>query len=188
MTRADWKKLEISSLFDEELALAPTDNEPGWYMPLDPGDAGGGKYPEYVTTKPIVVGGTLYVSTFLGSKIDVENGEDLCGTGTITGDSRIYAVDLGSGAANKWESGGKYLTLENAKITGLTHTELGNKDRVLVTYNKLSAENNLDGLGDKSVSRVKDDALDMLAIDASYGGGGINMPSGSNVINYWNRR
>ncbi|MDR3331304.1 MAG: hypothetical protein LBT08_01635, partial [Synergistaceae bacterium] len=107
-----------------------------------------------------------------------------CDSGTITGDSRIYAIDLRSGAAKKWEDGSKYLTLQNVKITGMTYSKQGKKGRVFVTYNKLTGENNLDTLHDKNVSHVTTFDMDAAVIDVSHGGERKLSP-GETVIYYW---
>jgi hypothetical protein len=55
---------------------------------------------------------------------------------------------------------------------------------VFVTYNKLTGENNLDGLNEKSVSHVKTADMDAAVIDVSHGGERKLSP-GETVIFYW---
>jgi hypothetical protein len=55
---------------------------------------------------------------------------------------------------------------------------------VFVTYNKLTGENNLDGLNDKSVTHERTSDLDTVIIDVSSGGT-IGLAPGQTVIYYW---
>ncbi|MDR3332511.1 MAG: hypothetical protein LBT08_07775 [Synergistaceae bacterium] len=178
----DWKNLAVSSDQADKNSIMPGDAEKGWYLILEPGD-NFGKHAEYVTAKPVISGGTLYVATFLGSDVSLEDATDYCGSSGVAGDSRIYAVDLLSGAANKWTSGSKYLTLSNVKITGLTKSNLGKRERILVTYNKLGGELIYDA-GEKTVYRLESPNLDAVVIDTGTEKG-VTLEPGATVIYYW---
>ncbi|MDR3354322.1 MAG: hypothetical protein LBO21_04740, partial [Synergistaceae bacterium] len=97
----------------------------GWYIGLDT-QAGR----EYVTTKPVIVSGVLFVATYIEEKIKVTGKEAECVEDgeLIRGNSRLYAVNVTNGSsANIWNGGGKYLSVDNAKITGLTLTKIENR-------------------------------------------------------------
>jgi hypothetical protein len=95
----------------------------GWYIPLD---KPGLNFAEYVSTKPLLVNGTLFVSTFTTTKFDLTGVDDLCAASNrrVDGYSRIYALSARDGSANLWNSNDtykkKYIQIDGVRITGLT--------------------------------------------------------------------
>jgi hypothetical protein len=181
---SDWKKLVVSSSRsdDPDLGLDVLDGKSGWYIPLTAGKT----YREYVTASPLISGNTLYIATFIEKVIDIFDAGH-CESRRIAGDSRLYAVDLRSGRGNKWSDGSKYFTVEGVKITGLTESKQGHTRHILVTYDKLTNENNLDKLGLNNVNHIQSDGLDVLDIEDREQNSVVPLNPGANVIMYWSK-
>jgi Tfp pilus tip-associated adhesin PilY1 len=188
----DWKKLVAESVIanDPNLSIKDTDvnaaGKPytGWYLELEKGD-GFNVMDEYVSANPLAVNGTLYVATFIGEKIDT-NTVSQCGGANVTGSSRIYAMDITTGAQNDtWNGRGKYITVDGVKITGLTRSNDRNHDRVLVTYTKLADDTNLDTMKEDHVTHVNADGLDMLVIEKPVKSGRLNIDQNDQILMYW---
>ncbi|MDR1916925.1 MAG: hypothetical protein LBQ58_10165 [Synergistaceae bacterium] len=173
-TRNDLKELRPKTASD---ALMPADDKRGWYFKLV-GDELANSI-EYTAAKPVIVNGILFVGTFIPQKINWSS-QEICAAGTrMYGDSRLYAVNVRTGG--QYWPGGKYAVLSGAKITGLALSRMGKKQRLVVTYDKLS---------DKDVSFSAPDAthmedLNSFVLDAPPGGGVGNLRDNQNVIQYW---
>jgi hypothetical protein len=181
----DWKELTASSDIkdDPKLTLGSEPGKSGWYVPLEPA-SGQNWMPEYVTAGPVLDDGILYVGTFLGKKIDI--GSDtagLCDAGTMTGYSRLYAIDLKTGGARLWSDGAKYISLESVKITGLTLSARGRRKNLLVTYSDLpGGDETKKNISEKIVEKIT--AMNVISVTL----GDVNnasMPPESTVILYW---
>jgi outer membrane protein assembly factor BamB len=171
---------------------------------LDPSDLNGGRKgwkinlrspaapwsSEYVSTRALVANGVLYISTFREEQV-AWTSTQLCvetNHGRIDGESRIYALDLATGRSI-WPigGGGKYATLRHAKVTGITRSVEGTRNRVFFTYDKLT-----DGALDFSafsgiqgyMSSTNADAP-FIAVDEYSTSGSSNLPEGANMVQYW---
>jgi hypothetical protein len=156
----------------------------GWYIKLDRV----GNFDEYVSAKPILVGDPLLVSTFTTTKIDSTNITDICKVSakSISGYSRIYALNLRDGSAALWAGQSpsrnmKYVQLENLRITGLTKTNNNGGTSVLASFESLN-DGKLPDIGQKNARYISV----MNAIEIKVPGGSkINVTSGDSVIYYW---
>ncbi|MDR3355095.1 MAG: hypothetical protein LBO21_08660 [Synergistaceae bacterium] len=118
----------------------------GWIIPLE---VNRHNFAEYVSAKPTLVNGILFVPTFIMTKLDIKGADDLCKASTkgVDGFSRLYALDIENGGAKLWTSGSggkrsKYIQLDGIKLTGLTNVK-GNKRKdgkatLLVTFEDLT--------------------------------------------------
>jgi hypothetical protein len=166
-----------------------SDNEDdGWYIPLRPEEPGYNA--EYVTTRPVMFGGNLYVATFREKVID-SGDSSLCENGNVQGESRLYTVEMDSGRAGMWDDGNKkYLTFRGLKITGFTTSSTGDSEVLIITYEILSkadADADLKQADDDedSISRSEGD-LDFLSVKMmSKSGTTSPITSNDGVINYW---
>ncbi|MDR1915149.1 MAG: hypothetical protein LBQ58_01060 [Synergistaceae bacterium] len=192
-------ELEPLDANDTDSMVENTAATKGWYIPLLSGSAT--QFSEYVSAKPLLLNGVLYVATFI--RRDKVNLEDtvLCGlVRTLSGEARLYALDVKSGAAALyensrplWKDGAKYITLDNVKITGLTtYTRQDGSERVIITFDKLSENNNLDAVAaaQEYLTRVtylgggNTEHLE-LTPRQKRGGGGVNLNQGRNIIFNW---
>lgn len=168
------------------------DGDKGWFVPLQGEAPGFGE--EYASTQPGLFGGVLYMATFIPEEIDVNS--TLC-SDRITGKSRLYALDMSTGKANKWaynegskKYGKKYLEIEGIKITGFTHSQEGSKQTLLITYDVLDftkASASIEDVvrSEKSLSKVT--GMDALSetLDAPQN---FSLKNTNSVINYWLRQ
>jgi hypothetical protein len=162
-------------------------SDEGWYIPL--GRVSGEFKDEYVTTRPVLFGGNLYVATFRERKVSAGHAGS-CESGSLSGLSRLYAVSLESGQSVLWNDGGsKYLQFDGIKISGFTVSERGGKSTLIVSYQVLDqndADKDIDGNTDREKSLSKADGLDALVINMVENGGGRgNVTSNDGVMNYW---
>ncbi|MDR1471477.1 MAG: pilus assembly protein [Synergistaceae bacterium] len=179
-TRNDMKPL--NSHDGGESVLTDADEKRGWYIKLL-GENGRGN--EYVSAKPIIVNGILYVATFVERSIDWEN-IDVCESGTrVTGDARLYAVDVTSGAPY-WRDCGKYARMDGARITGLTFSTIGRKKRIVMTYDKMSEDDAEVGLEAPGSEFLK--SMGVFVLEPPDTGSPININETQNVIQYWLRK
>ena len=181
LVRNDIQELPKSSL-NGSAAMSPGGK--GWYIKLDRIN----NFDEYVSAKPILVGDTLLVSTFTTTKIDSTNITDICKVSarSISGYSRIYALNLRDGSAALWAGQSpdrkmKYVQLENLRITGLTKTNNNGGTSVLASFESLN-DGKLPDIGQKNARYISV----MNAIEIKVPGGSkINVTSGDSVIYYW---
>jgi hypothetical protein len=177
-------KLKALDPYASQDILEKTDDKQGWHIELLESSPVRGD--EYVSAKPLLVGGVLFVATFIPQKIGWET-QDLCETSArISGNSRLYVVDISNGRPY-WNGKGKYVTLDNAKITGITLSTQGRSmsvkkdDVILITYDKLT---------DDAVNMDAPDArpledLSAFMIYSPQSNGGVNLEDNRNVIQYW---
>ncbi|MDR1916357.1 MAG: hypothetical protein LBQ58_07275, partial [Synergistaceae bacterium] len=168
------------TLENEDIALG----KKGWYMPLEPGDAH--KFDEYVSTKPVVFGKTMYIATFTQTgKIDIENYNPCSFERNVSGYSRLYALDLTSGAGRL--GGQKYVDLEGLKITSIGINSLGGKPGITIIFDLLSdeSENSLKTLSDLGFSDILLGGSGGAAKGPDLTGGSVNLKDNENMVNYW---
>ncbi|MDR1137336.1 MAG: hypothetical protein LBK91_03345 [Synergistaceae bacterium] len=173
----------------------------GWYIPLRKSH---GSFDEYVSTKPIIVNGTLYVATFTRkNKILIDDDSSkLCAATSrlIDGTSRLFAVDVATGAGNTWDPVNgktpKYIEFKGVKIVGLTHMRGGG---TIVMVDKFHKNNNFRDVVNsqskfKSMTMTNggdaddpsdDDSSDFAPIPDPPDGGGKKLEPNMNVIQYW---
>ncbi|MDR1020019.1 MAG: hypothetical protein LBL73_04590 [Synergistaceae bacterium] len=183
----------------------------GWYASLRTG--GANTFDEYVSTKPVIVNGTLYVATFTRMNKTGNYDSDVCGTTRlIDGDSRLFAVDVATGGGNTWAPEGgktpKYVEFKGAKIVSLTLMREGGRDKLLVSFDILNAARyNMEANKDRQKGRIGDvyhsgdydsstggtggleKSEDEATIDTPPGGGGgggnNNFPTSADITQYW---
>jgi hypothetical protein len=194
----------VYTMDDLHMLKATTDNDPpydstryhGWMIPLSQEIRSQSgrviKYAEYVSAKPMLSGGVLFIPTFIPNGFTDDELKDptlYCQGGLRTrGSARLYAIRLTDGtrwAGFKYSASSgtaKYIEIANAKITGLSTSNRGSVTRGIVTIDKLSdaykADTNLSTVIDN-----KNDAL--LSFVAPLPPGGVNMEPGQNIIKYW---
>jgi Tfp pilus tip-associated adhesin PilY1 len=171
-------------------ALNPDDlnkaGKNGWKIPLRASSSGWGA--EYVSARPLVSDGVLYIATFRENRSPAGSSKQLCETkgGTrIDGESRVYVLDIESGGPI-WatEEDKKYIRLEHAKITGITLSAQGKKSYVFLTYDKMSGGDvplDLSGFKGKSIHLEEANSI----VFPKIGGGVKNLKEGQNVVQYW---
>jgi hypothetical protein len=164
------------SVFDPN--HADTTKRGGWMIKLKP--QSGNSSAEYVSAKPILSGGILYIATFIERKI-ITNSATICQYSARTvGDARLYAIDVNTGGA--YWSEHKYTELNGAKITGLTLSSQGSRHRIVITYDKLQN----DPLGfSHAVGEQHFEEMNSFVIDAAAGGGIPPLDPGQNIMDYW---
>jgi hypothetical protein len=118
--RDEWARLNA----ENDTVSTTGELEKGWYIPLQGDDAA--YHEEYVTTRPVISGGNMYVATFMQERIDAAS-PGICGTGgSFMGKSRLYAISLESGGAVLWgDRTRKYIELDGVKIVSATETGSG---------------------------------------------------------------
>jgi hypothetical protein len=180
------KQLAVSSANkkDPNLALKPSEGYRGWYIPLS--DSKQNNFSEYVSSTPYIIKDNLYIPTFTQEKIAVKD-PSLCGIERkINGNSRLYMVSLMTGEG-KWNIGGgkeKHLTINGAKIVGMSHIKQNNSEKLLVTLDILSKNNNIDDLVAKGYMKPSGDEHTMV-IDIKPSSSAPQLKNGGSVINYW---
>jgi hypothetical protein len=190
---ADGETGTISRGDIEELdAAAGARSQPdkkGWYIPLEKSVGYGD---EYVSAKPVVVGGTMYAATFMYTKINIEDAEDLCNAShmNMNGRARIYAADVKNGSPGRWKKDGapvKYLEIDGVKIEGITTvTNEKGVSSLLMSLRKFSplSEETKKALDENGINVLS--GLDALSFIAQQGGPGItNIPPGDSILLYW---
>jgi hypothetical protein len=158
----------------------PQDKEHGWVINLAP--ARGNEAAEYVSAKPLVTGGVLYVPTFVEKKINVTDPDILCNISPRTyGETRLYAVYANSGAPYWGGTVGRFSAIAGMKITGFSSFIQGGKRRIVATYDNLTGnEPEIDKrLGAKNISEISSFMIDPPSQ------GTVNMKPGQDVIYYW---
>ncbi|MDR0653342.1 MAG: hypothetical protein LBG12_08555, partial [Synergistaceae bacterium] len=158
----------------------------GWYIPLEKKSASYGE--EYVTTAPVMINGKLYIATFQEKRYT--DGAAPCESEQKNGRARLYAVGMDTGMAATWAGGdSKYLEFRGIKITGLTHSEKGKKDTLLVHYEMLDAVEAASSVNDNTTAEdsLKKSPLPNTLVITELGGSArtTNVISNDQVVNYW---
>jgi hypothetical protein len=185
LTRDDLKALSA----DDTSARAADDGGDGWYIPL--ADGGPGRLREYVSAKPLLVGRTLFVPTFIPKTVNPDDMDVCAAVRTLYGDSNLYALDIETGAPCLWGArrGGKtekYVSLPGVKLTGITRSSIGGKDSLILTVDSLSGELDPSRTGQEIIKNVAGSNV-LLELELPSPGGSVNLDSGNNVILYWIR-
>lgn len=186
-TRAKMKSISSG---DPMSSLTSGENYMGWYIPLMKRSSR--NFREYVSAKPVLINGTLFISTFIQRGRPEDDDLDVCAfKKNINGDSRLYALDVTSGAANFWSGGdksgkAKYITLDGVRITGITEVKNGNRNSLLVSLDNLSGNFDPKGVGQKNVKGIdgSPNMVEVTGLPASAGGSS-KVTSGDSVILYW---
>jgi hypothetical protein len=181
----DWKQLTREG----SDALEKSGGKSGWFIPLEEDKQT--KFREYVSAKPVITGGVLFVPTFIQRRPIDPTDASVCGlVRNINGDSRLYAVDLTSGGGEFWngDDGGpvKYITLEGIKITGMNLVDSKFGKRLIARYDILAENPSLiEKPRQRNVSRVSG-ASNLIQIRDLYrGGSDIDLPPGATINVYW---
>jgi hypothetical protein len=158
----------------------------GWYIPLESGDAH--KFDEYVSTKPVVIGTTMYISTFTQTgKIDIENRNPCSFERNVSGYGRLYVLDLTSGAG-LLDDGQKCVDLDGFKITSIGMNSFGGKRSPVIRGDKLYDNDDIEkifrGAGFKKVE-TNNENENAYGGPESGSGGGVNLKNNENVVDYW---
>jgi hypothetical protein len=186
----DWKRLTS----DENDLLERNDGKSGWFIPLEENTQM--NFREYVSSKPMIIGGVLFVSTFIQKKPNDPTDASLCGlVRNINGDSRLYALSLTNGAAAFWRGGDneltKYITFEGIKITGMNLVRSESGSRLIVRYDILTEDANLvEKPKQDNVRRVEgaNNLIQIRDLPESEMDININLPPGATVNVYWMER
>jgi Tfp pilus tip-associated adhesin PilY1 len=160
-------------------------NDAGWYFTLKPGVAGYAG--EYVSSKPVLVDGTLYIATFRQQEIDPEK-VDPCGfSRNVSGVSRLYALNILNGGAAQWYGKkSKYLEFEDVKIIELRIRSNKNGTYVDAVVDVLDSENNFDEVvGDSGGNEVDGDEYSKVGEWRHVRSSGKSLPPETTLINYW---
>jgi hypothetical protein len=198
--RGDWAQLsaDVSNdvLSAEEEAKRKNN---GWYIPLREADNNANGYlEEYVTTRPVLSGGNLYVATFMQERIDTTSAGS-CETGSsLMGKSRLYVISLETGSSALSDSDKKYHELDGVKIVNVM--EIGDKialraaelDAEAVKNNEISKKISITqmGEGDMGVNLMSLEK-DLLNDDDEdedeelSDGDSPNVTPNDTIINYW---
>jgi type IV pilus assembly protein PilY1 len=177
-TRNDLKVLRA----DETDVYNPEDAGHGWMINL--AQARQGKSAEYVSAKPLVAGGVIYIPTFVEKKINITNPDILCNFSPRTyGEARLYALHADSGAPYWGEPVGRFSTIDGIKITGFSSSNQGGKTRIVATYDNLTGrEPEIDKrLGAKNVKELSSFMIDQPTQST------VNMEPGQDMIYYWKK-
>jgi uncharacterized Fe-S cluster protein YjdI len=184
LTRGDLQELEKSP---QKYDSFMTGEGKGWYIKLDRIRG----FDEYVSAKPMLVGNTLLVSTFTTTKFDIDGATDICKASkrSVSGYSRIYALDIRDGSANLWVSPdpgrqAKYIQMDGVRITGFTKVTYNGGTSVLASFDNLN-DGKLPGIAQEKAKYIE--GFDALRIALPGNASKINLPPGSGVILYWRR-
>jgi hypothetical protein len=179
--RGDFKELDDTAA----TVLAAGDPQPGWYFGLRPESGTHDEGEEYVSAKPVLLGDTMYIATFREkNRLDVKNANPCGVMRAVSGEARLYALDIKTGGAARWlDKDGKettYITFEDTKVV-----DMGTRDGENATYVELIT----DDLGASDMSTV-------LSGQEGGGGGGFlhfwpgsgELPSRATMMYYWLKR
>jgi hypothetical protein len=179
--RGQWTSLDADDADDTMVSGAR-----GWYIPLKTANASYDA--EYVTTRPEMINGKLYIATFQ-EKFD-DGGNALCDTGQKNGLARLYTLSVDTGGAATWDRG-KYLDFKGIKITGFTYSEKG-KDTLFVHYVRLNGNDASVSISDvtSEEDNISEADPNTLEITELSGNGGEaededELTSNDQVVNYW---
>ncbi|MDR2779836.1 MAG: hypothetical protein LBB28_01790, partial [Synergistaceae bacterium] len=158
----------------------PQDKEYGWMINLAPERRG--ESAEYVSAKPLVSGGVIYVPTFVEKKINVTDPDMLCDISPRTyGEARLYALRADSGAPYWDASVGRFSSITGIKITGFSSSSQGGKKSIVATYDNLTGK---EPVIDKKIGAKNVKELSSLIIDLPKQST-MNMKPGQDMIYYW---
>jgi hypothetical protein len=183
-----------------------TSHPGGWYIPLHEDAAN--NFAEYVSAKPVIINGTLYVSTFIQQNKAAADDSSICVTErSADGNSRLFAVDVATGAANTWDPDPqignkrpKYIELEGVKIVSMTNMMKGGKNRLLINLDILNeyryshsakggikTQSNARGVKTRGENGGDDgEHLDPEKYTLTYSSpAAINLDPNANVTQYW---
>jgi outer membrane protein assembly factor BamB len=184
LARGDLKALDDTA----DTKLEPGDSRPGWYIKLRPGGQGTGE--EYVSAKPLLVGGRMYVATFRETKrVDTGKAASLCGaTRSVSGEGRLYAVDIKTGEAARWTGDMldpvKYIAFNDAKIVDLGLMQTNDAYFVTTAVDILSDSSDFEAVVNaQQDSKQRDENSSENKEGKAGGRGGI--PSKKTIILYW---
>jgi len=162
---------------EDNVTIEAGDN--GWYVTLSAPSANYNE--EYVTTKPVLMGGKMYIATFIPKR------DSATCDNAVDGSSRIYAITIDTGAPS-WGHGvaSRYIEIKGIKIAGLTHSVKGAREKIIVSYavtNKADADASLAYWENEGIVNQASGA-DLFTIGE---GGGSEAPFDplSTYINYW---
>jgi Tfp pilus tip-associated adhesin PilY1 len=181
-------KLKRLSADDTTGLLASEKHYKGWYIPLK--EDGQNRFREYVSAKPALSRGILFVPTFIQkNKINTAD-TSVCGlTRNVNGSSRLYAVDVLTGAPVLWKGAkgaSRFIEMNGVKLTGLTQVKKDGTETLLLTYDSLDGQFNPNGAGqDKHLRGVPgaDSAAEVYGLPAASGN--TPLSNGASVIDYW---
>ncbi|MDR1481043.1 MAG: pilus assembly protein [Synergistaceae bacterium] len=167
-------------------------NGKGWFIPLEVNRY---NFAEYISAKPTLVNGVLFVPTFTMTKLEITDADDLCKASSkgVNGFSRLYALDIENGGAKLWTSSdadkkSKYIQIEGVKLTGLTRVRGNNrkdgKATLLATFENLTGDKIKD-LGQENANLVKGLGAIEITPPASKGKGRDRLKPGQSVPVYW---
>jgi hypothetical protein len=172
---------------------APPDSK-GWYMALDTVASAQQKIiaDEAATARPVVLGNTMYVSTYTLSGIDLTRAEDICNASarTVSGYSRLYALDIRNGASvfrGKNDSKPRFIQASGVKITGVTTLRNNDGSYTLAYTYDLQGRSPADDPHFMELIRNNDGDIHDGVIYMRVKGGRTPraIPAGSSVIYYW---
>jgi len=171
---------DLTRLVDDSDTIGPDAN--GWYISLQGG--GKGFDEEYVSARPVLVGGTLYCATFLPKR-----SASAC-EGVVDGTSRLYAISLTTGES-AWQGGvtSRYIEIRGIKITGLTHSKRGSAETIIVDYyttDKETAKKDMDKHADDGNIIPGNENSDKFTLPVPPSGGAdVPFPPLATFINSW---
>jgi hypothetical protein len=181
--RGQWTSIDADDP-DDVMAL----DARGWYIPLKTANASYDA--EYVTTRPEMINGKLYIATFQEEKF-AYNGNAPCDTGQKNGLARLYTLSVDTGRAATWDRG-KYLDFKGIKITGFTRSEKGKKETLRVHYARLNGSNASASISDVTskegnISEAGPNTLEITELSGNGGeyGDWADLASNDQVVNYW---
>ncbi|MDR1916034.1 MAG: hypothetical protein LBQ58_05620 [Synergistaceae bacterium] len=166
----------------------------GWYIALDRKSNAPQKMlaDETTAARPVVIGSTVYATTYTMSGVDLAGTEDICNASTkkVNGYSRIYALDVRTGASvfkGRDGSNIRYIQANGTKITGLTTLKNSDGSYTLAfAYDRQGKDPSKDGgfteLLGKNDATIHGDAI---YVRVTGGKASSRIPAGSSMIYYW---
>jgi hypothetical protein len=164
---------------DPNLTLKASEGYRGWYTPL--AEDAQNDFREYVSATPYIIGGNLYIPTFIQEKVIIHDSSLCVLEREVNGKSRLYVVDLltGEGQGN---GGEKYFEIEETKIVGLTHIKHGEDESLLVTVDILG-ESDADGAFANAGFKKLNSTTYAKAAEGKSSE--IQLKNGGSLMNYW---
>jgi Tfp pilus tip-associated adhesin PilY1 len=166
----------------------------GWYMALDTVASAQQKIiaDESTTARPVVLGNTMYVATYTMSGIDLTGVEDICNASarTVSGYSRLYALDIRDGASALKGKGGskpRFIQASGVKITGVTTLRNNDGSYTLAYTYDLQGRSPANDPDFMALVRDNDASIQDGVIYMRVKGGATPqaLPAGSSMIYYW---
>jgi Tfp pilus tip-associated adhesin PilY1 len=179
LVRDDLKEFAIPS----EDKLEPSETYPGWFFKLRSEMQNDGE--EYVSAKPVMVNGVMFIATFRETqKIDTSN-SDPCGiTRSVGGEARIYAVDIRTGAAGHWTGGVKWITIDDVKVVDISVRNVRGKTQVWFRMDNFTGKHRPGPRNGEAKWNSVDDEKATTDMD-NGGSGGSGVPPETTIIQYW---